>query len=37
VYRFSIEAQAGQEKIAKGIHSRRIIKANQLIKRLQSN
>ncbi|MCH9656692.1 MAG: thioesterase [Planctomycetes bacterium] len=36
VYRFSIEAYAGQEKIAKGIHSRRIIQASQLIKRLQA-
>lgn len=36
VYRFSIEAYAGQEKIAKGIHSRRIIKASQLVKRLQT-
>ena len=36
VYRFSVEAHAGQEKIAKGLHSRRIIKASQLIKRLQA-
>ncbi|WP_298868406.1 hypothetical protein [uncultured Gimesia sp.] len=36
VYRFSIEAYAGQDKIAKGIHSRRIIQASQLIKRLQA-
>lgn len=36
VYRFSIEAYAGQEKIAKGIHSRHIIKASQLVKRLQT-
>lgn len=35
VYRFSVEAYAGQEKIAKGVHSRRIIKANQLVKRLK--
>ncbi|MFK7777246.1 MAG: hypothetical protein QM501_03845 [Gimesia sp.] len=36
VYRFSVEAHAGQEKIIKGIHSRRIIQASQLIKRLQA-
>ena len=36
VYRFSIEACSGQEKIAKGIHSRRIIQASQLMKRLQT-
>ncbi|MCA9015575.1 MAG: thioesterase family protein [Planctomycetaceae bacterium] len=36
VYRFSVEAHAGGEKIAKGLHSRRIIQARQLIKRLQA-
>ncbi|WP_339731681.1 thioesterase family protein [uncultured Gimesia sp.] len=36
VYRFSVEAHAGNEKIAKGLHSRRIIQAHQLIKRLQT-
>ncbi|QDV52768.1 thioesterase family protein [Gimesia fumaroli] len=36
VYRFSVEAYAGDEKIAKGLHSRRIIQARQLIKRLQT-
>jgi fluoroacetyl-CoA thioesterase len=36
VYRFGVEAHAGQELIAKGIHSRRIIQASQLMKRLQT-
>ncbi len=36
VYRFSVEAYADQEKIAKGVHSRRIIQASQLVKRLQA-
>lgn len=36
VYRFSVEAQAGQEIIAKGLHSRRIVRASQLIRRLQA-
>ena len=36
VYRFGVEAHAGQELIAKGIHSRRIIQASQLMKRLQA-
>ena len=37
VYRFSVEARCGDELIAKGLHSRRIIKARQLIKRLQAS
>lgn len=36
VYRFSVEAYSEGEKIAKGLHSRRIIQASQLIKRLQT-
>jgi predicted thioesterase len=36
VYRFKVEAYAGDEKIAKGLHSRRIIQASQLARRLQA-
>lgn len=36
VYRFSVAAHSGDEKIANGLHSRRIIQASQLIKRLQA-
>ncbi|MCA9004472.1 MAG: thioesterase family protein [Planctomycetaceae bacterium] len=36
VYRFKVEAYAGDEKIAKGLHSRRIIQTSQLVRRLQA-
>lgn len=36
VYRFSVEAFAGGEKIARGLHSRRIVRLSQLTKRLRA-
>lgn len=36
VYRFKVEAYAGAEKIAKGLHSRRIVQTSQLVRRLQA-
>ncbi|MEQ8854945.1 thioesterase family protein [Gimesia sp.] len=35
VYRFNVEAFAGGDKIASGLHSRRIVRLSQLAKRLR--
>lgn len=37
LYRFSVEAFADSEKIARGLHSRRIIRTSQLLKRLRKH
>lgn len=36
VYRFSVEATAAGEKIASGLHSRRIVRFSQILKRLNA-